>query len=120
MPPSLTAVAFSVQEAPLGAAVRGIAAGIVLQLCLGAPFLVTYPKAYVARAFELSRVFTFKWSVNWQFIPEHWFTSRQLAIVLLLLHLRLLWTFCRYRWCVTWAPSTESVHLPSVWHIACH
>ena len=35
---------------------RGVAAGVVLQLTLGAPFLLAYPASYVGRAFELTRV----------------------------------------------------------------
>jgi len=43
-------------------------------------------------------VFTFKWSVNWQFIPENVFTSQRFALVLVFLHLRLLWSFAQYHW----------------------
>jgi hypothetical protein len=35
---------------------RGVAAGVVLQLTLGAPFLLHYPQSYVVRAFDFSRV----------------------------------------------------------------
>ena len=77
---------------------RGITAGLILQGLLGLPFLTTYPKSYVSRAFEFSRVFTFKWSVNWQFIPEEIFTSQRFALALLFLHLRFLWSFAQYHW----------------------
>jgi alpha-1,3-mannosyltransferase len=36
------------------------------QLVLGAPFLLTYPESYIRKAFELDRVFFFKWTVNWK------------------------------------------------------
>ena len=36
------------------------------QLVLGAPFLFTYPESYLRKAFELDRVFFFKWTVNWK------------------------------------------------------
>lgn len=42
----------------------GICAGI--QILLGLPFLTTYPVSYIRKAFELDRVFTFKWTVNWK------------------------------------------------------
>ena len=42
----------------------GICAGI--QIILGTPFLTTYPVSYIRKAFELDRVFTFKWTVNWK------------------------------------------------------
>jgi ALG3 protein len=36
------------------------------QLLLGAPFLLTYPISYLRKAFELDRVFFYKWTVNWK------------------------------------------------------
>jgi alpha-1,3-mannosyltransferase len=36
------------------------------QLVLGAPFLLTYPQSYIRKAFELDRVFFYKWTVNWK------------------------------------------------------
>jgi alpha-1,3-mannosyltransferase len=36
------------------------------QLVLGAPFLLTHPESYIRKAFELDRVFFFKWTVNWK------------------------------------------------------
>jgi len=36
------------------------------QLVLGAPFLLTYPVNYLRKAFELDRVFFYKWTVNWK------------------------------------------------------
>lgn len=44
------------------------------------------------------QVFTFKWSVNWAFLPESAFLSRQLALALLFLHLRLLWSLAQKHW----------------------
>ena len=41
-----------------------------IQLVLGAPFLLHNPKAYIHRSFELSRVFLYKWTVNWRFVSE--------------------------------------------------
>jgi hypothetical protein len=43
----------------------------IIQLAVGWPFLTTHPVAYVTKAFELGRVFMFKWTVNWKFLdPE--------------------------------------------------
>lgn len=56
-----------------------------VQLALGYPFLSTYPTEYITKAFELSRVFLFKWTVNFKFLPESVFVSRELSIILLLL-----------------------------------
>ena len=86
------------------------------QLVLGAPFLTTYPVSYLRKAFELDRVFFYKWTVNWkvrnvrsrrfrvnsmlcigcilmrfhcsfQFLPEDLFLAKSLSIVLLVCHL---------------------------------
>ena len=54
-----------------------------VQLTLGAPFLATYPVEYLTKAFELSRVFTYKWTVNFRFLPEHVFVSKGLGLALL-------------------------------------
>lgn len=91
-------LAVILKEGNLMDTVKGIVAGIVLQLLLGAPFILSYPMSYLQRAFEFTRVFMFKWSVNLQFLPENIFLSKQLAILLLVLHLRMLWSFAKYRW----------------------
>uniref|UniRef100_A0A0G4FVH6 dolichyl-P-Man:Man5GlcNAc2-PP-dolichol alpha-1,3-mannosyltransferase n=1 Tax=Chromera velia CCMP2878 TaxID=1169474 RepID=A0A0G4FVH6_9ALVE len=70
----------------------------VVQLVLGLPFLVSFPVAYLHRAFELGRVFTFKWSVNWQFVPEHIFVSKQWGLCLLVLHLSAVVLFWLCKW----------------------
>lgn len=43
---------------------------IASQLVIGYPFIAYDADAYFSRAFEFKRVFTFKWSVNWQFLGE--------------------------------------------------
>jgi alpha-1,3-mannosyltransferase len=71
----------------------------VTQLVVGAPFLLRHPVSYLRKAFELDRQFFFKWTVNYKFLPEEWFLSKNWAIFLLLLHLGLLgiYTFRLYR-----------------------
>jgi alpha-1,3-mannosyltransferase len=46
--------------------VRLLACCALPQLLLGAPFLMTYPISYLRKAFELDRVFFYKWTVNWK------------------------------------------------------
>jgi alpha-1,3-mannosyltransferase len=53
------------------------------QVVLGLPFLTTYPVQYLTKAFELSRVFTYKWTVNLKFFPEEVFVSKPLSLLLL-------------------------------------
>ena len=58
-----------------------------VQLALGYPFLSTYPLEYLSRSFDLGRVFMYKWTVNFKFLPEALFVSKPLSILLLLLTL---------------------------------
>jgi alpha-1,3-mannosyltransferase len=59
----------------------------LVQLVLGWPFLSAYPVSYIKKSFELDRIFFFKWTVNWKFLSEEFFVSKQWAMVLLLCHL---------------------------------
>jgi alpha-1,3-mannosyltransferase len=56
-----------------------------VQVVLGLPFLTTYPVQYLMKAFELNRVFTYKWTVNFKFLPEEVFVSKPLSLLLLAL-----------------------------------
>ncbi|OIW17421.1 hypothetical protein TanjilG_22533 [Lupinus angustifolius] len=76
-----------------------LAGAALVQILLGLPFLVSYPVAYISRAFNLGRVFVHFWSVNFKFIPEPIFISKGFAIFLLAAHLTLLASFAHYRWC---------------------
>lgn len=53
------------------------------QLIAGYPFLMHNWPNYVARAFELGRIFTQRWSVNFQFLPEEVFADPVLGHALL-------------------------------------
>ena len=68
-----------------------------LQLLLGLPFLLHAPVAYLTRAFELSRVFTYKWTVNFRFLDESTFQSKPMAVLLIILTL-LSWGILSRRW----------------------
>lgn len=46
------------------------------QLFVGIPFFLSYPESYVSKAFELSRVFQHRWSVNYQFLSVDVFEHR--------------------------------------------
>lgn len=58
----------------------------LVQLVLGWPFLSTHPISYIKKAFEFDRVFFYKWTVNWKFLPEELFVSKPWALLLLGLH----------------------------------
>nr|XP_023907866.1 dol-P-Man:Man(5)GlcNAc(2)-PP-Dol alpha-1,3-mannosyltransferase-like [Quercus suber] len=69
-----------------------------VQIMLAYPFLATSPRSYVARAFEFTRQFLFKWTVNWRFVGEEVFLSREFSLGLLGAHIGLLVFFAATRW----------------------
>jgi alpha-1,3-mannosyltransferase len=62
----------------------------ISQLIFGAPFLLRYPVSYLRKAFELDRQFFYKWTVNFKFLSEEVFLSKQWSIFLLVSHVGLL------------------------------
>jgi len=70
-----------------------------VQLVLAAPFLDANASGYARKAFELSRAFEQRWSVNWQFVPAGLFASAAFARVLLVGHVALLVGFAQKHWC---------------------
>lgn len=81
-----------IQDSPMRTIPRLAICGVT-QLILGAPFLLRHPVSYLRKAFELDRQFFFKWTVNFKFLSEDIFLSKQWAIFLLFLHLLLLGTY---------------------------
>ncbi|KAE8310699.1 Dol-P-Man:Man(5)GlcNAc(2)-PP-Dol alpha-1,3-mannosyltransferase [Aspergillus transmontanensis] len=71
---------------------------LLIQVLLAIPFLQGNPTGYVARAFELTRQFMFKWTVNWRFVGEELFLSKQFSLALLALHIFLLGLFVTTGW----------------------
>lgn len=69
-----------------------------MQVMLGYPFLAANPRSYLSRAFELTRQFLFKWTVNWRFVGEETFLSRPFSLALLSAHATLLLAFLSTRW----------------------
>ncbi|PAV90535.1 hypothetical protein WR25_27173 [Diploscapter pachys] len=69
-----------------------------VQLYMGLPFLLFDWKAYLMRSFDLQRVFLFKWTVNWRFLPESFFLDRRFHFFLLFCHLISLTAFGYYVW----------------------
>lgn len=54
--------------------------------------------SYLARSFDFSRAFLYKWTVNWRFVPEEVFQSRPFASALLASHFVVLLLFAWFRW----------------------
>jgi len=69
-----------------------------IQIGLGWPFLVQDWQAYLKGAFDLGRVFIHTWTVNWKFVPEEYFVSKELALGLLCLHSVTLVVFFFKKW----------------------
>ncbi|KAH6676705.1 glycosyltransferase family 58 protein [Halenospora varia] len=69
-----------------------------VQIILAFPFLPTNAIGYLSRAFEFSRAFFFKWTVNWRFMGEQKFLSREFSITLLVGHISALVLFITTRW----------------------
>ena len=55
-------------------------------------------RGYVSRAFEFTRQFLFKWTVNWRFFGEETFLSRKFSLSLLAAHITLLSLFLVTKW----------------------
>lgn len=71
---------------------------VQVQAVLAAPFLGRNAVGYLGRAFELSRQFLFRWTVNWRFVGEPVFRSRAFACALLALHGAVLLAFLTGPW----------------------
>ncbi|KAF7793104.1 hypothetical protein EIP86_004212 [Pleurotus ostreatoroseus] len=69
------------------------------QAALGLPFLAQYPTSYLKSSFEFTRIFLYKWTVNWRFVSEETFLSSAWARGLLFAHLTLLVAFGLFKWC---------------------
>merc|ERR1712142_832596 len=69
-----------------------------VQVVLALPFLLSHPLNYLIGAFNLGRVFMYKWTVNWRFLPEDIFVCRQFHAALLLLHVVLLALMAKHWW----------------------
>lgn len=55
-------------------------------MALALPFIRQNAYSYLSKAFDFDRVFMYKWTVNWKFLPEEIFISKALAVGLLCAH----------------------------------
>ena len=68
------------------------------QYLIAFPFLRANLVGYLSRAFELTRSFLFKWTVNWRFVGEETFLSREFSIALSVCGLSCFLLFLHTRW----------------------
>ncbi|KAK8127692.1 alpha-1-3-mannosyltransferase [Apiospora sp. TS-2023a] len=89
---------YPTQGRGFGGALRSAAIIAQVQFVIGIPFLRENAHGYLSRAFELSRQFFFKWTVNWRFVGEDVFLSRPFSLLLLGSHVTVLVTFAIQKW----------------------
>lgn len=81
---------------------RGTAVQLVIcalvQVAVGAPFLLNNPVSYINGAFNFGRVFLYQWTVNWRVLPEWVFLHKGFHLVLLLTHLLVIIAFGVKHW----------------------
>ena len=86
------------QKLPIGRAINMAMIMLQLQVLLGLPFISANPWSYLGRAFELTRQFLFKWTVNWKFLGPEIFQSQEFGLGLLVCNGLLLLVFAFTRW----------------------
>lgn len=69
----------------LAGAVSSLALIAGVQVLLAAPFIGH--GSYFSNAFDLSREFLYKWTVNWRWVGEEGFSDRRFHVALLAAHL---------------------------------
>lgn len=84
----------------------------LVQVLTAVPFLAKNPWGYLSRAFELSRQFFFKWTVNWRFMGEDVFLSSWFSRTLLGLHVVALVVFLTSRWLNPASKSLTQLAIP--------
>jgi alpha-1,3-mannosyltransferase len=94
--PGLAVVLFLARG--LGGSVKLAWLMVQVQVAIGVPFWGASVRGYLGRAFELSRQFLYKWTVNWRFVPEATFLSKEFSIALLAGHASVLALFVVTRW----------------------
>lgn len=95
--PGLLVILF--KQGGLIATLRHIATITLTQILLALPFLSGNWRSYLQYAFDLSRVFLYKWTVNWRLVDEETFLSTRWAKGLLIGHVSTLIAFGLSRWC---------------------
>ncbi|WVF71369.1 hypothetical protein IAT40_006173 [Kwoniella sp. CBS 6097] len=83
--------------------IEGASIIAVIQLLLPLPYFLSLSnqhlsKAYFTSAFDFSRRFLYEWTVNWRFISEESFLSRERAVLLLAGHLGVILLFAVFKW----------------------
>ncbi len=89
----------AVKRKSLATTLRYLFTAVAFQAMLASPFLSADPWGYLKGAFDLGRVFLYKWTVNWRFLDESTFLSSKFALSLLFGHVSVLFAFGLFKWC---------------------
>lgn len=81
------------------ASLRHVWTIVLSQVLLALPFVMKHWQSYLNYAFDLSRVFHYKWTVNWRFVDEETFLSPRWAKGLVIGHVSTLIAFGLCKWC---------------------
>ncbi|KIY63451.1 glycosyltransferase family 58 protein [Cylindrobasidium torrendii FP15055 ss-10] len=92
-------------------AIPPLAVVAAVQLAVAYPFRY-FLKEYLAGAFDLSRIFLYKWTVNWRMISEETFLSREWHTTLLLGQVVTLVVF-GWRWIGGWKVIEKAAKRPT-------
>lgn len=95
--PALLVVDF--KRSGLGLTIVHLVTILSIQAFLATPFLREDTWAYLNSAFDLGRVFLYKWTVNWRILDEETFLSSRTAKTLLVGHATALLAFGLVKWC---------------------
>jgi alpha-1,3-mannosyltransferase len=79
--------------------VRHLGTIVLTQTLLAVPFVHEDPWTYFQSSFDLSRVFQYRWTVNWRLLDEGTFMSPRWTSSLLIGHFSVLVAFGLLRWC---------------------
>lgn len=71
---------------------------VLLQVLFGLPFILHNALIYFTSAFDLSRAFLFRWTVNWRFVGQEVFLDNRFAQSLLVAHATVLLLWIMKRW----------------------
>ncbi|KZP24739.1 glycosyltransferase family 58 protein [Athelia psychrophila] len=91
-------VVFFKRGGPLGT-LRHVSTIALTQTLIALPFLLDNWRSYMIYAFDFSRVFMYKWTVNWRLVDEETFLSRGWAKGLIIGQLSTLAAFGLFQWC---------------------
>ncbi|KAL8967575.1 MAG: hypothetical protein Q9183_002852 [Haloplaca sp. 2 TL-2023] len=69
-----------------------------VQVTIAWPFMPKNLVGYISRAFQFSRQFLYRWTVNWRFLDEETFLSPEFAFTLIAANLAVLSLFFATRW----------------------